>query len=229
MIRQRSWEAPTPLFSLALTYRAPKRPLTRILCFGLLLTEGIKSVSWTESLKRIWGDPVWSKVISSAIIGLFVLLGSYWLGVWPSIKTYVQSLMGYALKDSSIPNWIILIGIISFFFSVGVILKRLWRRFSPPDWKDYTSDELLGINWRWRWENNRIAGLIAYCPTCDMEVHGYTSEYDEYQTDFYCDKCDRALQTLKMEPHVIADRSCEKSKEKSERENGRQLSRHGPT
>jgi hypothetical protein len=176
------------------------------MCSRLPLIQGIEAVSWTERLKPIWGDPVWSKVISWAIIALLVLLGSYWVGAWPTIENHFRPLTSYAAGSSSIPNWIILIGAISFLFTVAAITKHLWLRFSPPGWKDYTSDEILGINWRWRWDNNAIAGLIAFCPTCDMEVSGYTPEYTEFQTDFYCDRCNRSLQTLNMEPQYIADR-----------------------
>ncbi len=161
-------------------------------------------MTWTEKLKTIWADPVWSKVIASAIIGLAVWLIGNSLGVWPSVESYFWSLIHYALESSLIPNWIILIGALSFLLFVVVILRTLWLSFF--NWHAYTSDEFLGINWRWHWEGNEILGLIPFCPTCELEVTGYMPEYSEYQTVFHCDRCNTSLQSLNMEPQHIADR-----------------------
>lgn len=37
-------------------------------------------------LKKLWNDPVWSKVIATAIVGFVVLIGTYLLNLWPTIS-----------------------------------------------------------------------------------------------------------------------------------------------
>ena len=38
------------------------------------------------------------------------------------------------------------------------------------DWRSYTSDNILDIDWRWRWHGTSIESLIALCPECELEL-----------------------------------------------------------
>ncbi len=79
-------------------------------------------MTWTEIKKKYWDDPVCSKVIAAALIGLVVWFRDYIRGAWPTIKSYFWSIIHYASESSSIPNWIILIGAKFLFLSVVVML-----------------------------------------------------------------------------------------------------------
>jgi hypothetical protein len=48
-------------------------------------------------LKKIWHDPVWSKVIAVGIIAIFTAVGSYLLGWFPIIGQWLVSDYGLIL------------------------------------------------------------------------------------------------------------------------------------
>lgn len=43
------------------------------------------------------------------------------------------------------------------------------------NWRSYTKDEILEIDWRWRWHGTSIESLTAHCPDCDFELYAETS------------------------------------------------------
>ena len=51
-------------------------------------------------LKTIWSDPVWSKVISTAIIATFGGCITYATNIWPSANVFLNS-------ASTVPNWLL--------------------------------------------------------------------------------------------------------------------------
>lgn len=62
------------------------------------------------------------------------------------------------------------------------------------DWRSYTSDNILDIDWRWRWHGTSIESLTAHCPDCDFELYPETSRIDatgimtgEYLQGFRCE------------------------------------------
>lgn len=63
----------------------------------------------TSLLKKIWNDPVWSKVIAALIIGVPGLLAVY--DSWFLITGYLNS-------SSNIKNWFIAVAFLLFLFSI---------------------------------------------------------------------------------------------------------------
>jgi len=47
------------------------------------------------------------------------------------------------------------------------------------DWRSYTEDNILDIDWRWRWHGTSIESLTAHCPECDLEMHPDSSPMDD--------------------------------------------------
>ncbi len=47
------------------------------------------------------------------------------------------------------------------------------------DWRSYTRDDILEIDWRWRWHGTSIESLTAHCPDCDFEMHPDSSPMDD--------------------------------------------------
>lgn len=43
------------------------------------------------------------------------------------------------------------------------------------DWRSYTTDNILDIDWRWRWHGTSIESLTAHCPDCDFELRPETT------------------------------------------------------
>jgi hypothetical protein len=127
-------------------------------------------------IKKAWNDPVLSKVIASAIVGIALLLGSYLLGFWPIFRTFIRSVVDYALSRTNVPNWILLILIISLFSWIVRFSMRLWYAFfsvgEVGDWHSYTSDDLFGVHWRWNYNyHNEVSDLCGFCPACDLQVY----------------------------------------------------------
>jgi len=56
-------------------------------------------------------------------------------------------------------------------FSLLLLIGKSWhdRRKSFP-WLSYTEDWVDGFLWRWKWRNDQITNLRAFCPSCDNEV-----------------------------------------------------------
>lgn len=46
------------------------------------------------------------------------------------------------------------------------------------NWESYTTDNILDIDWRWRWHGTSIKSLTAHCPECDLELYAETSRID---------------------------------------------------
>lgn len=40
----------------------------------------------------------------------------------------------------------------------------------PPEWESYTRDNILDIEWQWRWHGTSIESLTPLCPKCGMEL-----------------------------------------------------------
>ena len=51
--------------------------------------------------------------------------------------------------------------------------------YDEEDWRSYTSDDILEIDWRWRWHGTSIENLTAHCPDCDLEMHPDNSPMDD--------------------------------------------------
>ncbi len=163
-----------------------------------------------EIVKRIWHDPVWSKVIAGAVIALFTGLIGNNLGVWPAVKSYFWSIIDFELRRASIPNGIIIIGVIPLVFSLYVIAKilRFWRQ--SEDWHDYTSDEYENLRWVWKWsssEDYKISELKIFCPSCRLEIHGSPNEGFPNEAQYYCDNCRKALRLIGKSPQDVADQA----------------------
>lgn len=53
------------------------------------------------------------------------------------------------------------------------------EEYDDDDWRSYTSDNILDIPWRWRWNGTTIESLTPICPECDMELDQHTSPMDQ--------------------------------------------------
>jgi hypothetical protein len=136
-------------------------------------------------LKKVWVDPVWSKVIANAIwyagaavvtavvTAVVVYFGGWWpyIAEWRSHLATIASEIGLIVAASTIvPNWLFIPICLLAAFGVVRLGKALYRRIKP-DWHDYRQDTFFGIVWRWGYDcGNHITTPIAYCPMCDTQV-----------------------------------------------------------
>jgi len=148
-------------------------------------------------LKRVWTDPVWSKVIAGVILAVGAAVGTYLLDWWPSIGNGLKKGYEFAGLSTAVRNW--LLGVLILLALPAVLLAgvAIWMRVFPSqdggsDWRFYTSDTFFGLRWRWRYlSDGGIHDVCTFCPRCDYQV--YAANVSPYQVvdriGFRCDSC----------------------------------------
>ena len=154
-------------------------------------------------LRDIWKDPVWSKVIASAIVGAAVIAGTYFLNWWPNIGAAAGQATAFLGDSSSLPNWalgLLAVATLPTLFIAGILV---WDYFQPKtslkrDWRLYVEDTFFGLHWRWKYVSGNISDLHTFCPHCDFQVfHQDTSTYGvPRRIQYDCDSCHRHLGSL---------------------------------
>ncbi len=146
-------------------------------------------------LKRIWADPVWSKVIATAIVAVGVLGAGWFFNLLSSAWGLVLTAFSYLGSTTLVWNWLLLIMAGCTLLVVGMIL---WESRGPkgknnqPEWTQYRSDEFAGFRWHWRYNSfEEIVDLFPCCPTCDYQVLG---RKEPFWLDFECHSCGKTVQ-----------------------------------
>ena len=142
-------------------------------------------------------------VVGTGIIGTFTQLtdiGRSWLN---AAQSWISILWQWLIEKHSISGWILTI---LFAISVTSVLRIIMICVTSrdPDYYSYTSDEINGARWKWRWSEFRICNLWGYCPHCDG-----TLVYDDSAcslqaqimskqpvTKFRCERCQNLVATF---------------------------------
>lgn len=161
------------------------------------------------SSKKIWDDAVWSKVIAGAILAAAGVVITYLMNWWPAIAGVVASLFGFLAEASSVPNWLIGIGIVCSVLVLIIAAMILWQAVSPTSGtsreasRGYLTDTFFGLRWRWQYGGDGdIRDLYACCEHCDYQVHAENvSGYDAVPSMlFRCDLCSSTAGPFNEEP-----------------------------
>lgn|SRR3990172_993287 len=125
--------------------------------------------------KKVWSDPVWSKVIAGAILTGLASLVAYLAGWWPNIVSFVSEIGSLGASSTRVPNWLLALLILAgtvVLVLVGVTLwALLFSRDAPPSFRSYTEDVVFGIRWRWRYDTGGVIyNLVSFCPKCDYQI-----------------------------------------------------------
>ena len=96
-------------------------------------------------LKKIWSDPVGSKVISVGVVGLLVALWAYFSGYWGKITVAFNWFSVFLNQDIIIPLWLMVIAIPVLLLSIPAIICFLPEL--KPRFTEYVNDNILGIAW----------------------------------------------------------------------------------
>lgn len=125
------------------------------------------------NLKKIWADPVGSKVISSGLCVLGGVLITV-LGGWGAIGHAILTAWDFMLASTPIPRWAIgFVGVwtaVATFILVGLWFQSKAEAAEANSWRSYRSDHLLGLRWRWYWNGQQPYGLHPFCPACDYQL-----------------------------------------------------------
>ncbi len=120
----------------------------------------------TKWIKKIWNDPVGSKVIASILMIIIV-------AVVGAIKTHYQWAGFVSLLTINIPLWILLLGLALYGLVVYVVGKCRTPRFT-----DFVCiDNLYDFSWSWKWKFDKtskrykIIDLKPICRTCGERMH----------------------------------------------------------
>ena len=134
-------------------------------------------------LLNAWKDPVWSKLISAGLLVLFGALGTWIFSFWPEIKQILLCILYFSTYEVGVPVWLILvtapvlIGLVPFL--------KIFEKDSEPEFLKYKNDNILGIEWHWRWSlKNKysneysVRDLHPRCPNCKSrpELNDYSGK-----------------------------------------------------
>ena len=156
-------------------------------------------------LKNIWKDPVWSKVIATAILAAIGLGYTYATDRWsflPIIDALAHAWtisFSWITSTSLIPNWLSLLTGLLAVPTVIICAAILWNlsraEKSSSHWKNYTEDKFFGILWRWRYTNGSIVDPYTFCPHCDFQIYpiNKSSYIAVDRIGFQCDSCHSQL------------------------------------
>jgi len=147
-----------------------------------------------QLLRKAWSDPVWSKVIASAILAIAGSLLAYGFGWWPRI-------LDAALQRHAVPTWLLILLALAAVPTSTAVGAALWFAVFPrpatgPTWAGYTTDELLGVRWRWRYsQSGTLFDLTSFCPSCDFQIFAEPGGLYRAvpRTAFRCESCGRHI------------------------------------
>jgi hypothetical protein len=153
------------------------------------------------SIKSAWADPVWSKIIASAIIAAVGALASYFFHGWPLIGSVIGKGWLLVTATTAVPNGVLWPLIVVALSVAAILIVGIWRSIRPrgpvaPTWKDYLTDSLFDLRWRWRFIGNSgyPDHLYACCIKCDYQVvPGWQGSYGDPQIYYRCDMCDKEV------------------------------------
>jgi hypothetical protein len=153
----------------------------------------------SESIKKYWHDPVWSKVIAGAILAVTAGISTYFFDWWPIIGRVLKATLDFVLSSTSTPIWLLGILLIPLLLVLIVIGLVIWSKLRPsnqiPIWRNYTKDTFFDIRWTWRYdETNKIIDLYSFCPDCDFQIYpqpnrDFLGQFTHIQ--FHCENCGR--------------------------------------
>lgn len=148
-----------------------------------------------DCFQKIWKDPVWSKVISAAIIaalGGLWSLGQAWMSDTETVEESFKNVFSYKVNV-----WLAIAVVMTVLIIVGAINKIRVNKSRipiPPFVNDFTRWRYQNQIWKWRWEwspTNKfyyVTDLNIECPNCHDGV--LDLEYMNYR----CPKCNTSYE-----------------------------------
>ena len=165
-------------------------------------------------VKKLWHDPVWSKVIATAIIAVAVFLSQYFLHWMDSAFQATKRFYIVTLQNTLVPNWLLGLMSVCTIAVIGVLILVTWQNYkSVPatlDWKkDYKQDIFWGILWRWKYDyKGQLEDIYSFCPDCDYQV--YAKNISGFRAvdhiAFECENCGCQLANFQESYYVLENK-----------------------
>lgn len=127
-------------------------------------------------IKKVWGDPVWSKVIAYGIIGLITYISVSTEVIADFLFSLFEASIEFLFDETAVQNyWLFILAAFGLMGAclIGTLLYvRFFEKDPPkPAWLKYTEDVFHSLLWRWRYsESGDIANLHTLCPKCHFQV-----------------------------------------------------------
>ena len=136
-------------------------------------------------IKKIWNDPVWSKVISAVIIAVGTI-------IFTTVSAKVNNISFTEAWNKfwtfKIELWCLaLVGTVSFLLFVVIKRRKKERKFLS-----YTQGVWSNTKWQWAWKYDpktrkyRIFNLYTLCPKCQK---GVFTVQNMYSREYNCVQC----------------------------------------
>lgn len=158
-------------------------------------------------IKKIWHDPVWSKVIS---VGIIALIG-YFSGIFYWISSFFTLIYSWLINSVQIPYWLFFILILFPLYAIVKFIKNLFKEsdVSDNDFRNYHQDILFDIKWRWSFSSDgSIYNVNSFCPKCDLQL--YPTRISSFHMiddiGFKCDDCNKILVTFEHDYETLEDK-----------------------
>jgi hypothetical protein len=161
-------------------------------------------------IKKVWTDPVWSKVIATFICfavpaaGLYALV--HW---WGAVSVFTGRAWNYVTADALIPRWVLCALYVLVAILAARSLQALLPRPKAPErtWRDYTEDEFHFIQWRWKLDASGHPKIIKpFCCACDLELDIDGDNHSLVPHTVYACACGKTNMPFNARPYEVRDR-----------------------
>jgi hypothetical protein len=151
-------------------------------------------------LKKLWNDPVWSKVIAAGIVGglgiAYVSYKNWWSAIWLGLT----NVRAYLASPTPVRHWVFGTLLFGTLVAVGlliaiavVVLQAKLGNYSGPDHLAYNSDQFYGLKWVWRYDEGRVELKGVMCLRCDFQVGPDSTSRFDNRVRFHCDSCGQTV------------------------------------
>jgi len=155
-------------------------------------------------LRKIWSDPVWSKVISAGIIAVLLSVWAYLSGYVPVFMACLRQVWMFATSYSSVPNWALGVGGLLALATLIRIVALAWpnkpETSTVPKWKRYRKDSFFGVVWAWDYNaNDQPSHIHVLCPECQCQIAPVYEDRWPIGTYYHfdCDACGHKVEPVK--------------------------------
>ncbi|WP_323847441.1 hypothetical protein [Microbulbifer magnicolonia] len=142
---------------------------------------------------KIWKDPVWSKVIATAIISFLAAL-VYKMGVSSeSTVKLVSDLANFLTKNFEVKMWQVVLLLGSAVTLLVVIYRWFSKKFFYSSYRtEYLFDnDIMGLKWEWKYSaDGELVDFKCLCPACSMQMYFKDKTVDSTpRCEYVCPKC----------------------------------------
>jgi len=161
-------------------------------------------------LKKIWHDPVGSKVIAVGVVTAIAVGITTAKGAWPSVWAAIKVAFLWLGETSAIYNWFWLLWALATIVMAGAIAIAYAQSRSEQtvSYEEYNGEIFFGVRWGWRYVNGDVAHLVSFCAKCDYQIYG-TQGYEMGMEDaliYTCEDCGHKSEAIEGKRSEIENR-----------------------